>query len=72
MSLGRFPSPPTINTDYGTHAIDLGVLGNRLALLVVLVFGMSASTDGAYNRVLGTRAAGGLMAEGPAARALRD
>jgi len=33
---------------------------HRLALFVVLVFGMSAGTDGADNHVLGTQATGKL------------
>jgi len=72
MTLSGFLGLAAVDTDDGAGAIDLGVLGHRLALLVVLVFSMGASTDGANNRVLWTRAAGALVTERPASDALGD
>jgi len=70
VTLSGFPGAPAIDTDDGAGAVDLSVLGHHLALLMVLIFGVGASADGANNRVLWTRTAGNVVAKRPTTHAL--
>ena len=72
VALSWFASPTTINTDYGTGAVDFSVFRHRLALFMVLIFGMGACADGADNHVLWTRATGNIMAKCPTTYTLGD
>jgi len=72
VAFGWLASPSTINADNRARAVDFGVFRHRLALLVVLVFGVGASTKWADYCVLRTRASCRFMAEHPATVALRD
>ena len=70
VALSRLARTSAVNTDDWASTIDFGVFRHRLALLVVLILGVSASTDRTDNRVLRTRATGKLMAKCPATCAL--
>jgi len=70
VALGGLPSLSTIDTNNGAGAVDFGVLGHHLALLMVLVFGMGACADGADNSVLWTWATRNVMPECPTVHTL--
>ena len=62
MTFGGFTCASAVNANNGAGAVDLSVFRHCLALFMVLVFGMGTGTDGADNRVLGTRASGDIVA----------
>jgi len=72
MAFGRLTSPSAVNANDWACTINFSVFRHCLALLVVLVFGMSTSTDWAYYHVLGTRASQRFVTEHPASFTLGD
>ena len=67
MAFSRLTSLSAIDANDWAHAIYFSVFRHCLALLMVLVFGMSASTEWADHCVLGTRAMRGFMTKHPTA-----